>query len=84
MARFDGDQHFTMTPRAKLKTLAEKIAIRFRTYHSHGAILSTRSKDRQSGVEIFLYAGKLYVKVTLRGIEHVRAEQTNLPADNAT
>lgn len=71
VAKFNGKQHFSVTPRTKISTLAEETALRFKTFHSHGALLNIRSKDRQSGLEIFLYASKLFIKITLGGIEHV-------------
>lgn len=69
--RFDGKQHFTINPRVKVTTVTEEITLQFRTRHSHGALLNTSSKDRRSGLEIFLYVGKLYIQITLAGIEHV-------------
>ena len=77
VVRFDGSQHFTITPRAKVATVADDITLQFRTRHSHGALLNTRSKDRKSGLDIFLYLGKLYIQITIAGTEHVSFNECN-------
>lgn len=69
--RFAEGQHFTVKPRIKLSTVADDIHFQFRTRHAHGALLNTRSHLRRTGLDIFLYLGKLYVQVTLAGTEHV-------------
>ena len=70
--RFDGKQHLTVTPRVTMSTLSESLSVQFRTKHSHGAVVNTRSKDRKSGIDVFMYMGKLYIQITLEATEHVR------------
>ena len=70
--RFDGKQHLTVTPRVTMSTLSESLSVQFRTKHSHGAVVNTRSKDRKSGIDVFMYMGKLYIQITLKATEHVR------------
>ena len=69
--RFDGGEHLTITPHLKMATVADDITLQFRTRHSHGALLHTRSKDRRSGLEFFIFLAKLYIQITLLATEHV-------------
>lgn len=69
--RFDGKQHLTITPRTRISTITDQLTVQFRTKLSHGAVVNTRSKDRQSGLDIFMYMGKLYIRITLKATEHV-------------
>ena len=76
--RFDGKQHLTVTPRVTMSTLSESLSVQFRTKHSHGAVVNTRSKDRKSGIDVFMYMGKLYIQITLKATEHVRIIRCSL------
>ncbi|KAF6036830.1 Nrx-1 [Bugula neritina] len=69
--RFNGRDHFTVTPRNRILSIVEEVSLHFRTRHSSGALLSTRSKDGKTSLEIFLSYGKLFIRIQLLNAVHV-------------